>query len=971
VDPRLPARSRAEEILLRFLRACPCPSPDELERFLEDPREALADEPDLKSRVRSAFGRIRPLFDASPLSELGDELPADEEDGVLESNEARVLLRRAWSSASDVLPEQLREFARLCRTDEELAELLRADALERTRRHIPWEADDYVRWVPEQVKTGTLIGLALESLHRTLVTDEDLEPPEMRSRESRVLPGTRIGPYRFVESIGSGSFAEVWLADQTAPRRQVAIKLLHGDRIDRSARRRFRTEIQALANLTDPGIVTLFAAHVAEEDPAVQQLGPFLVMEYVRGRTLTEFCDRHRLGIEQRLTLFLAIVRSVMHAHGRGVVHRDLKPANILVQLEVASPAPTTVKFEDDQGQTRVARPKILDFGLARAAHPNLRLVDGSLTAEGTFVGTPCYMAPEQVRQEPDGVDSRCDVFALGAILYELLAGAPPLTDAELKSRSVETPGGLPLAVESEVRVSLPERYASQPVERRAAVAHQRRESPGTLAKLLRGTLRTIPETCVRLRPVERYATASDLAADVAAYLEGRPLRAATPRRRTLVAAARRSLRFLLATAAIGAGYLGLADAGAEIPGGSTVRRWLDSAEATLFRPVPTDDDLSRAAIEVGEQIATDLSAASRDGFFAHNLTEASIGERSLWASSQAIAALGRWGHGSLPPSLWRAYETLYYPPLDEIVLDPDSWDAVPPPDWLPRHQSRAKPFRILPDLAWGSIALAVLDHDPDGPAGDFRRRTLRIRSALELMLAEFWERRSGACRMFEDEAAEVVRSEVRWARNGNPYSAALILEFLWILHERDGGLNPRREAWAVSIAERLLETYDAEGERPGWRRSPNDGDKFRPDGLALQCWHVLMRLACVGLIEVPPEMFDHVAERIVVMSRRHHAADPGSLEFIRDVEGSDALAKEEIRFLWHPWAIAAADAWLDCAALRPVDPAQVAAVRRAAHDLTADMGRAAVEGYRANEERTFIAAEMLYCLALMRERGR
>jgi serine/threonine protein kinase len=202
----------------------------------------------------------------------------------------------------------------------------------------------------------------------------------------------------------------VWVAQQTEPlRRTVAIKFAKAGSDSSSVVARFEQERQALALMDHPNIAQVYDAGLT---PAGQ---PFFVMELVRGRTLTRYCDEARLTLKQRLDLFVPICQAVQHAHQKGIVHRDLKPGNILIAQVDGKPVP-----------------KVIDFGVAKAVEGSL-LADSAATQFGMVIGTLEYMAPEQAGGSSTDVDTRAEVYSLGVILYELLTGQRPFDTRRLK----------------------------------------------------------------------------------------------------------------------------------------------------------------------------------------------------------------------------------------------------------------------------------------------------------------------------------------------------------------------------------------------------------------------------------------------------------------------------------------------------------------------------------------------------------
>ena len=279
---------------------------------------------------------------------------------------------------------------------------------------------------------------------------------------------TRIGRYRILRKIADGGMGTVYLAEQDQPRRQVALKVIRGGLATAGLLRRFELEAELLGTLDHPGIATIYEAGT-ERTP----LGPlpFFAMEYVEGRPIDEHA-RH-LDVREKLLLMAQLADAVQHAHRKGIVHRDLKPANVLV---------------DASGQ-----PKVLDFGVARLQEDE----DRTLTAQGQIVGTLPYMSPEQVRGDTAAIDTRTDVYALGAITYELFTGSPPhdLT-------------GQPLTTAARtILESDPKRL-------------------GTSDGRLRGDVETIVAKALAKEPERRYPSAEALAADIRRHLSDEPIEA-------------------------------------------------------------------------------------------------------------------------------------------------------------------------------------------------------------------------------------------------------------------------------------------------------------------------------------------------------------------------------------------------------------------------------------------------------------
>ena len=302
--------------------------------------------------------------------------------------------------------------------------------------------------------------------------------------EEEAFTSKRIGAYQVLRVIGEGGMGKVYLAARADDlyKKEVAIKTVLGGSQQGGARMaRFGSERQILANLDHPNIARLLDGGITEEGV------PYLVMEYVDGERLDDYCRQRKLGTEQRLQLFCTICGAVEYAHKNLVVHRDLKPANILVT---------------DEGV-----PKLLDFGIAKLLDPESGENVRTLTSERMM--TPDYASPEQIRGET--VTTSTDVYALGVLLYELLAGKRPF--------QLETTSAFEMA-----RIICEQE--PQPPSEMAAV-NAALAAPDA-ARTLRGDLDNIVLMAMRKEPARRYVSVSALASDVKAYLAGYPVHART-----------------------------------------------------------------------------------------------------------------------------------------------------------------------------------------------------------------------------------------------------------------------------------------------------------------------------------------------------------------------------------------------------------------------------------------------------------
>jgi serine/threonine protein kinase len=308
------------------------------------------------------------------------------------------------------------------------------------------------------------------------------------------------GKYRLDEKVGVGGMGVVYSAMQTAPIvRRVAIKLIRNDGADRGRLARFEQERQALALMDHPNIAKIHDAGATESGQ------PYLVMEFIPGAPITEFCDDAKLTIEERLALFVDVCRGLHHAHQKSVIHRDLKPSNILVTDASGKPSP-----------------KLIDFGVAKVLGP--RIIDRTIqTGESTLVGTLEYMAPEQAALSGAGndVDIRCDVYSVGLILYELLTGLRAFDRDRLKKASLDEAVRI---LRDDDPPTLPQRLKEHSDLEKAAA--DRRTDPKSLSAAVTGDLDWIVQRCLAKDRERRYASANDLADDVARHLAFQPVEA-------------------------------------------------------------------------------------------------------------------------------------------------------------------------------------------------------------------------------------------------------------------------------------------------------------------------------------------------------------------------------------------------------------------------------------------------------------
>jgi serine/threonine protein kinase len=398
-------------------------------------------------------------------------------------------------------------------------------------------------------------------------------------------PGTAIGPYKLLEQIGEGGMGTVWMAQQTEPvKRLVAVKLIKAGMDSRQVIARFEAERQALALMDHAHIARVLDAGTTKGEPGGMSPGrPYFVMDLVKGVPITRYCDEHRLTPRQRLELFLPVCQAIQHAHQKGIIHRDLKPSNVLVALYDGRPVP-----------------KVIDFGVAKAAGQTL--TDKTLvTGFGAIVGTLEYMSPEQAEINQLDIDTRSDIYALGVLLYELLAGTPPFT----RKRSER--GGI-LEMLRVIREQEPTKPSTRlsTADGLPTLAANRGTEPAKLTRLVRGELDWIVMKALEKDRNRRYETASALARDLERYLHDEPVLACPPSAwYRFQKFARRNKAALLTAALVSAALvlvvIGLAVSNARISQEKNEKEAaLEAAEANLR--------LARQAVdEMYVQVAGDL----------------------------------------------------------------------------------------------------------------------------------------------------------------------------------------------------------------------------------------------------------------------------------------------------------------------------------------------------------------------------
>ncbi len=309
--------------------------------------------------------------------------------------------------------------------------------------------------------------------------------------------GNTVDRYKLIDVLGEGGFGIVYLAQQEQPiKRKVALKIIKPGMDSKQVLNRFEAERQALTLFDHPNIAKILDAGATTAGM------PYFVMEYIEGIPITKYCDREHFKIEERLNIFKEVCNAIHYAHQKGIIHRDLKPSNILVAM-----------------QDKKAVAKVIDFGIAKAMDQSL--TDNTFfTERGTLLGTPEYMSPEQAGLSIQEIDTRTDIYSLGVILYELLAGVLPFEPETLRQAGYNEIQ----RIIREVDPQKPSTKLSGMRDKAPNIAKLRRIPVTTLTKRLSQELEWIPMMALRKERNQRYTSASEFEKDIHNYLTGNPL---------------------------------------------------------------------------------------------------------------------------------------------------------------------------------------------------------------------------------------------------------------------------------------------------------------------------------------------------------------------------------------------------------------------------------------------------------------
>ncbi len=589
-------------------------------------------------------------------------------------------------------------------------------------------------------------------------------------------PGQTIGPYKLLEEIGDGGMGVVYMAEQREPvRRRVALKIIKPGMDTRAVVARFEAERQALAMMDHPNIAKVFDAG------ATGSGRPFFVMELVNGVPLTDYCDQNRLTTDERLELFAQVCLAIEHAHQKGIIHRDIKPSNVMVTLYDGVPVP-----------------KVIDFGVAKSVSG--QLTEKTLfTHHGQMLGTPLYMSPEQAERSGLDVDTRCDIYSLGVLLYELLTGGTPFDRERVREVAYDE-------LRRMIREDDPPRPSARIStlgEAATVVSGHRKTDPARLSQLLRHDLDWIVMKALQKDRTQRYQTATDFSRDIQHYLAHEPVQAGPPsawyrfrkfawRNKTALATTGLIL-FFVVSAGIGVGWVVRDRAVRHAESLGRLQDGLSAARTLLAdnQPVLARQKLAEARGEIGSDRAALGGLAAQ--------VDALEAELERW--QRFFNLLDRAHEAEIVDGQWQPAKAVPFS-LDALgqydVLDRDDWSARLGQGVLGKDQVEDVRRLVYEQLVW--LADDVLKRRQDQRSGQPLSPPAAAEAAVVyLQKAEtarppshaFYRLRAQACQALGEK--ELARADVALAGKTPPTMACdyyLQGQTAYAARDRDKGIE-------------------------------------------------------------------------------------------------------------------------------------------------------------------------------------